>query len=231
VRCSHVSRVALTSLAPRRKTTTRQLGKIKTWILPLRYGRAHPMPWRAPSAYAPTSLSAGSFLLAEDLEVRCKWNPAVDVIEIADRTWIPQRRPTDVDWRWHDLLAESRDMFAVLRVADDAPVALFCSTAPRLLRLPGGPAYRLDFIEVGPAFRGAEVGVFTLAAAAARALECGARKLVLASVVEARKLYDKTGGKQRLAEGWIAPRGLLPYEFVENDLRSLQEAFHERRQD
>jgi Acetyltransferase (GNAT) family len=158
-------------------------------------------------------------------------NPGVEVIDLADRVWIPLRRPTDVDWRWRNLLADSRDMIGILRISDGAPVALLCSTASRLLRIPGGPAYRLDFIEVGPQFRGGEAGVLALAAAASRALECGARKLVLASVVEARKLYDRAGGKQRLAEGWRAPRGLLPYEFLEDDLHFLEEALHERRQD
>ena len=161
----------------------------------------------------------------------CVRSPGAEVVDAADRDWIPARRPTDVDWSWREMAAESGDMLGVLRVADRVPVALFCSTAPRLLKLAGGPAYRLDFLEVGPPFRGGEVGVFSLAAAASRALECGARKLVLASVVEARKLYDRTGGKQRLAEGWRVPRGLLPYEFLEEDLHLLEEAFHERRQD
>jgi GNAT superfamily N-acetyltransferase len=182
-------------------------------------------------SYPPTSLGAGSFRIGEELDVRCTRSPHVDVIEAVDHAWIPQRRPTDVDWRWRDRLDEAHDMFVLVKCRDAHPVALFCSTAPRLLRLPGGPAYRLDFLEVGPLYRGAQVGVFTLAVAAARALECGARKLVLASVAEARNLYEKTGGKQRLAEGWRVPRGLVPFEFVEDDLRVLEEALHEQQQD
>ena len=189
-----------------------------------------PMTTAKRSAYPPTNLSAGSFDV-DTLVVRCLRRPHVDIVDAADRSWIPARRPTDVDWRWRDLLASAHDAFAILRTSDDAPVALFCTTAPRPLRLANGPAYRLDFLEVGPRFRGAGVGVFTLAAVATRALECGARKLVLASVPEARKLYDRAGGKQHIVAGWKAPRGLLPYEFSEDALHSLQEVFHERRQD
>ncbi|MGH7269161.1 MAG: hypothetical protein ACREJ3_01920 [Polyangiaceae bacterium] len=155
----------------------------------------------------------------------------MELIDVADHDWIPRRRPTDVDWRWRELLGEACDTLAVVRVPDGAPVALLCSTAPRLLRLPDGPAYRLHYLEVGPPLRGGVVGVFSVAVAAARALECGAKKLVLASVAEACRLYDKTGGKQRLADGWRVPRGLLPYEFLEEDLHSLREALHERRQE
>jgi hypothetical protein len=188
------------------------------------------MPPLPQTPYPATNLSAGSFDL-DGLAVRCLRRPSAAIADLADAAWIPERRPTDVDWRWRELLASARDAFAVLRVGDDAPVALFCSTAPRLLRLAEGATYRLDSLEVGPRFRGARVGLFTLAAVASRALECGASKLVLASVPEARKLYDRAGGKQQGAKGWKAPKGLLPYEFSGESLRFLQEVLNEQRQD
>lgn len=121
------------------------------------------------------------------------------------------------------MTVESHDDFCVTDTSD-MPLALWCTRAPAVLKLPGGDAYRLDFIEVKPEFRGAEMGAFTLGLVATRALECSASRLVLGSLPQARKLYDNSGGLQRKVAGWRAARGLLPYEFLTEALVELRDA-------
>jgi len=156
--------------------------------------------------------------------------PTATHLGIADAQWAPQRKPGDAhDWSWARVAVDSHDDFCVLDPSH-VPLALWCSHAPRVLDLPGGRAYRLDFIEVKPELRGAELGVFTLGLVACRALECGVTRLVLGSLPEARKLYDKTGGRQSKVRGWRPPRGLLPYEFERKALEELREAIDELEQ-
>jgi hypothetical protein len=181
--------------------------------------------------YPPTGLIGGTWLLPTAGEVRCV-KPDQTLASLADERWPSGRRPDDVhNWSWRKILGEAHDIFCVASAFETPrPVALWCSTAPRLLRLAGGPAYRLDCIEVAPEARGAEVGVFTLGLVAARALECGAKKLVLGALPQAVKLYDRTGGQKVVSKGWRVARGLLPYEFAEATLVELKEAANELRQ-
>ena len=154
-------------------------------------------------AYPSSNLSGGSFSLPGGLEVRCVRSPPLSLLQAADASWIPQRRPTDVDWTWVGTLPESRDMFAIMRHNKEEPVAIFSSKVKRLLRLPDGPAYVLDYLEVGPAYRGTASGVsiFAMTLVAARALECGAKKLVLSSTKEATRFYDAMGGHPAACKG------------------------------
>src|ERR1700733_9242739 len=101
------------------------------------------------------------------------------------------RRTDDTHaWSWRDNLSLAHDAFCVTRASNASlPVAFWCSTARRLLRLQDGLAYRLDCVEVDPTLRGAEVGLFALALVATRALECGANRIVLGALPQAKKFY------------------------------------------
>jgi GNAT superfamily N-acetyltransferase len=153
--------------------------------------------------------------------------PTASVLEEADASWSTARSPSDAhDWRWTRLVVDSHDDFAVLD-GSNAPVALWSSHASKPLELPGGEAYRLDFLEVAPPLRGKEIGVFTLGLIAIRALECGATRLVLGSIPQAARFYDSVGGRQHKIRGWKVARGLLPYEFPHDALTRLREAIDE----
>ncbi|CAN5216399.1 hypothetical protein BH09MYX1_BH09MYX1_09380 [soil metagenome] len=114
--------------------------------------------------------------------------------------------------------------FALIEAATSETIALWCSTHHRILRL-SPPAYRLDFLELAPKYRGGadELRVFLMGAIAARALECGAKRIVLFSTDKPQLVafYRSLGGEPRLAKGCTAVRDLVPFEFVENAVQTL----------
>ena len=141
----------------------------------------------------------------------------------ADAIWGPLR-PEEIPWRWKGVFPDAHDFFAVSTLepsSEEAPLSMWCSTSPRVLQLPGGVSYRLDFFEVHPSARGSFVAAFTVALIARRALECGASRVVLAAVPESRKIYDRTGAKQKLVKGWKNAPGLLPFVYEDAALRQL----------
>jgi hypothetical protein len=166
-----------------------------------------------------------------------RWNvPSLGVVRVVraspallaaiDREWPAARRPTDLyDWSWRRIASSSFETFAVVVGPASEAIALWATAIKRLLELPGGLAYRLDFLEVAPRHRGPPgvVGVFAFGAIAARALECGASRLLLGALPGARRYYDELGGIQALARGWKVAPGLLPYEFARAVLQAGKE--------
>ena len=188
--------------------------------------------YRKPFPPSPSELTKRNWNLESTGEISCRHTDG-EFLRAADALWIPRRRPGDVqNWRWTKIHPDARDIFglmAILGETSGTPLGLWVSTASRLLDLPGGPAYRVDFLELYREVRGAEVGVFLMGLIADRALECGAKRVVLGSFPESRKLYDVTGGRQHPVKGWKVAEGLLPYEFLERELVELREAADERR--
>lgn len=67
------------------------------------------------------------------------------------------------------------------------------------------------------------MGHFAFALVAARALEVGSDGIVLAAIPAVRRFYLEAGGVERLAKGWISPRGLIPFFFPRQALSNLKE--------
>lgn len=148
--------------------------------------------------------------------------PTAALLAEVDATWPLTRRQTDVhDWKWQGIAVKAQETLAVIDEERRA-VALWASFK-RLRRLESGKAYVLDRLEVAPRCRGATAGLFTLGLIASRALERGAEQLVLAAIPQARLLYDRAGGEQRLAKGWSVAQGLLAYAFPQETLFLLEE--------
>jgi hypothetical protein len=179
--------------------------------------------------YPFTNLTAGSWTVGTTGELICR-RPSAPIASKAD-AW--ERLPSDsgVNWSWRDLLGHAHDYFCVsLAAKPGVPVGLWCTTSKRVLRLDGGRAYRLDFIQVAPDARGAEAGIFTLGLVAARAIECGAVRIVLGSIPGAAKVYERAGATRGRVGDWKEPHGLIPFHFEADALKNLIEATNELRE-
>lgn len=146
--------------------------------------------------------------------------PTLEQLADIDERWPPLRRETDwhTSWRWQTLARGKREAFALVS-ADDL-LAIWCSAKSRPIQLEGQRYYRPDYLEAAPAFRGKEVGAFTVLLIAARALELGATGIVLGTWPFLRDFYAALGGVQRLPRGWNLPANLIPFVF---DLETLME--------
>ncbi len=142
-----------------------------------------------------------------------------------DLEWPSDRRPTDWHhaWRWKDLTAGKVEVFALVD-ADDKATGIWCSAKHRPIRLPDGLFYRPDYLEVSPAGRGQELGVFLFLLIAARALELGADGVVLGTWEILRDFYRGLGGMERKPRGWNLEPNLVPFTFDRETLEGLVEA-------
>src|SRR5213080_3982481 len=102
--------------------------------------------------------------------------PTAALLAQADGTWPGLRLRTDWHhhWRWANLMEGMEERFGLIDAAGH-PVALWCGPPRRLLRLPTGAAYRLDYFEIDPRHRRGSLGLFAFALAGSRALELGAQ--------------------------------------------------------
>ncbi|HEX3770485.1 MAG TPA: hypothetical protein VHV30_06465 [Polyangiaceae bacterium] len=134
-----------------------------------------------------------------------------------------------VEWAWSRLLRQHSEAFALVG-AQGVPRALWCSRRDRLLALPCGPSYELGYLELHPQDRGTLLGYYVLAVIAARAIETGARGMVLASLPhpKVQAFYSFAGGKAGKVKGWQTPFGLVQYFFSEEALRALQQELDAR---
>ena len=103
------------------------------------------------------------------------------------------------------------------------PVALWCGPRRRLLRLPIGAAYRLDYFEIDPRHRGGTLGLFAFAVAGSRALELDARYLVFGALPPVATFYERAGGARGAVPGWNVARGLIPFRFTREALITLED--------
>lgn len=111
-----------------------------------------------------------------------------------------------------------------LATEDAVPVALWCGTRARPIQLPeNGPCYRLDFLEIAPEHRGGDLGTFALALACDRALELGAKGMVLGALPDLEDWYRAHDGIPGPIRGWNVERDLLPFYFPEHVLRKMME--------
>lgn len=124
-------------------------------------------------------------------------------------------------WVWSAIARGRREAFVLTR--DAVSVATWCAK-DRLLDLPDGRYYRLDYLEVRGDLRGGTVGAFTLAIIASRAREPGAQAIVLAAFpIEGLKAaYLRAGAVERDPTGWNRPRGLLALVFESAALTELE---------
>jgi len=150
--------------------------------------------------------------------------PGLPDLEAIDAIWPTQRHPSAENrhWVWSAIAAGATDCFA-LSAADNV-LAIWASTAPRPLRLPGGLAYRLDWLEVAPNARGRGLGAVAIAAAAARATELQCTRIVLHAVPGSAPYWAQFG-ENRLADGWVPRPGLLPFLIEEDMVRELERLF------
>src|SRR5712691_8889888 len=81
------------------------------------------------------------------------------------------------------------------------PVALWCGPRRRLLRLPTGPAYRLDYLEIDPTHRRGSLGLFAFALAGSRALELDAQYMGPGRASAGRYLLRTCGRSERRRAG------------------------------
>lgn len=138
-----------------------------------------------------------------------------------DRTW-PELRPRsdDVSWSWYAVGAKTPERWTV--TVDFKPVAAFAA-GPKLLKLPDGLTFRLDFLEARGDIRRKSIGALSMVLIAKRALEAGAARLVLSALPrpDALSLYDKTGGQRVTSQGWSPASGLIPFTWEPDALKAL----------
>ena len=138
-----------------------------------------------------------------------------------DRTW-PVLRPNamDVSWSWYSVGSTTPERWVV--TLDLKAVGAFVAGS-RLLKLPEGLTFRLDFLETRGDVRGKSVGAIVMALVAKRAVEAGASMLVLSALprADAMRLYEKAGGQRRGPKGWKTAPGLLPFTWERDALGAL----------
>src|SRR2546425_3417719 len=77
--------------------------------------------------------------------------PTAALLAQADGSWPGLRLRTDRHhhWRWTNLMEGMEERFGLVDAAGH-PAALWCGLRRRLLRLPTGAAYRLDYFQIYP---------------------------------------------------------------------------------
>lgn len=131
-----------------------------------------------------------------------------------DATWPAHRQATDLHrgWRWSQILEGRPERFAVLD-QDDRIVALWCSTAYRLLKLDGASYYRLDYFEIDPQLRGTTFGPLAAGFFASRCVEMDAAGIVFGALPSPGLVAwykAKLGATDASPKGWIVQPGLVP---------------------
>lgn len=151
-----------------------------------------------------------------------------------DEAW-PSARPAGAlhrEWRWAAWVRDGRseERFVLLDEAD-TPQFIWCAASSRLLRLPGGPFYRPERLEVAPTRARSGVGTVGMAVLATRALELGANGVVLKATVEAAPFYAKVGGVAGAVAGWSRSPDLVEFTLTRPALEALAEMLDEYRQE
>ncbi|MEZ4431775.1 MAG: hypothetical protein R3F65_33615 [bacterium] len=151
-----------------------------------------------------------------------------------DAEWPPERPAGALhrDWRWVDWVREERSAERFVLVDEaDAPQLIWCCASRRLLRLPGGPFYRPDRLEVAPMSARSGVGTVGMAVIATRARELGANGVVLKATLDAAPFYAKVGGVAGEVAGWSHSPDLVEFTFARPALDALAEMLDEYRQE
>jgi GNAT superfamily N-acetyltransferase len=136
--------------------------------------------------------------------------PLAGQVQSVDREWPADREllAPNAHWRWKDILAGLQEKFAVLTDGDEV-AALWCSKRSQPIRLEGQPHYRLDYLEVHPKSRGAGLGLAVFAIICWRAVELGAKGMVLGALPGAVPFYKHLGVAERRPRGWHVATGLV----------------------
>lgn len=148
--------------------------------------------------------------------------PTFTELQELDRAW-HARRPPNAEhshWRWATIAGSVTERWIVVDETGGA-IAIWCSTAKRLLRLPGGLAYRVDALEVDPSKTSAGHGKLAVEFASLRAWELGADALILAALPQARGFYEAIGAASGPIRGWRCPSDLLPFYLDSAGLRAM----------
>jgi len=99
----------------------------------------------------------------------------------------------------------------------------------RMVKLPEGRFYRLDYLEIDPDLVGGPWGEFLLGLVCARALELDVDGLLVPALGETAKFYKSIGAEQELLRGWTVDKGLLPFVLrrgiVEEVVEEIYEAY------
>ena len=150
--------------------------------------------------------------------------PTAALLAQADGSWPGLRLRTDWHhhWRWTNLMEGMEERFGLVDAAGH-PVALWCGLRRRLLRLPTGAAYRLDYFEIDPRYRRGSLGLFAFAVAGTRALELDAQYLVFGALPPVATFYERAGGARGAVPGWNVARGLIPFQFTRDALTRLED--------
>jgi hypothetical protein len=144
-------------------------------------------------------------------------HPIHGEIDRLEREWCRSREPVLMHWDWR-VIARSFAEHFMLRV-EDVPVAIWAATPPAVT----GGTYTLQFLEIGPGFRGLGVwGVFALDVICARAAESGAAAVVLAAMPERVPWYRRYGAVDA-TDAWVVEDGLAPMTIQEQCLKASTE--------
>jgi hypothetical protein len=148
--------------------------------------------------------------------------PSVGRLEQVDASWPGLRQPGDPHrhWKWTEIAHRMSEVFALVREADDATLALFGSKRTRI-EVGGAGLLRLDYFEVQPSLLRGDLGGFMAAVVAKRALEAGGEGIALASFVSAEPFYKKLGAAP--LAGWNVEKGLVPLQIIGDSLLRLVE--------
>ncbi|MCB9554380.1 MAG: GNAT family N-acetyltransferase [Myxococcales bacterium] len=135
-------------------------------------------------------------------------------------------------WSWCDWVRDTRceERFVLLDEHDE-PGFIWCAASSRLLRLPGGPFYRPDRLEVAPNRVRSGVGTLGMAALALRALERSANGVVLKATRAAAPFYVRLGGTPGDVAGWSHSPDLVEFTFTRPVLQELAELLDACRQE
>lgn len=139
--------------------------------------------------------------------------PSLRALEEVDEEWPSLRREADAHhhWLWADIAERSGELFALTNEVEKIVAIL---GGKGILRLPGGPCYRLDYLEVYPPHRGTtDLGYLAIALGWERAAELGCGALIAGSLPETAHIFEGMGGERRCMDGWQVESGLVAFVF------------------
>ncbi len=148
-----------------------------------------------------------------------------------DELWplLRRRDAQHLHWRWMKLLKKKRnsslipERFALICSKTKLIEAIWCSSADRLKHYGGKKCYLLSNIEVFPKSIAKSVGHLTMAIVASRAIEQGAEAIVLQSLSQSCKFYERIGGRQTKLRELHNAKNLITYIFDGDALARLKE--------
>jgi len=155
------------------------------------------------------------------------------LLEHIDARW-PSVRPQGAlhrDWSWRAWIRDTQcDERYVLVDARQSPRFIWCSTS-RLLRLPGGPFYRVGRLEVDPTRVARGLGAFGMSVIMSRAIELQANGVVLKATADAAPFYRHLGAEPGAIVGWSGSPDLVQFMFASETMKQLAEVADEHRQE